>query len=100
LGPSEDAARELADTAEGTFAARRKAGIGRETVMAKKKSTDMEAVRQRRYPDEILGMSNSIPRDTEFDLTMSPSRTRIGFDECSFESPKPGNAMWTEKDRP
>lgn len=68
--------------------------------MKKKQSTDMEAVQQRRYPHDVLGMSNSIPRDTEFDLHPAPSRTHCGFDECEFESPKPGNAMWEEKNRP
>jgi len=33
-------------------------------------------------------------------LKPAMSRTHSGFDECSFESPKAGNAMWTEKDRP
>jgi hypothetical protein len=66
----------------------------------KKQSKEMEAVRQRRYPNDVLGMSNSIPRDTEFDLKPAPSRTHCGFDECAFESPKPGNAMWEEKNRP
>jgi hypothetical protein len=68
--------------------------------MKKKQSTDMEPTVQRRFPNDVLGMSTSIPRDTEFDLHQVPSRTHCGFDECAFESPKPGNAMWTEKDRP
>jgi hypothetical protein len=68
----------------------------------KKKSTDMEVPRQRRYaqPDSEISPSNAIPRDSEFDLKPAMSRTHSGFDECSFESPKAGNAMWTEKDRP
>jgi hypothetical protein len=61
----------------------------------KVESNEMEVVRQRRYPHEILGMSNSIPRCTEYDLIPDP---RGG--ECSFESPKPGNALWEEKNRP
>lgn len=64
-------------------------------------STDMQATVQRKYPGGWeLGDSNAIPRDTEFDLKPAMSRTHSGFDECAFESPKPGNAPWTEKDRP
>jgi hypothetical protein len=67
----------------------------------KKKSTDMAPTVQRKYPGGWeYGESNAIPRDTEFDLKPVPSRTHSGFDECAFEQSKPGNAMWTEKDRP
>jgi hypothetical protein len=70
--------------------------------MKKQQSTEMEVPRQRRYeqPDSEISPSTAIPRDTEFDLTPAPSKTHCGFDECAFESPKPGNAPWTEKDRP
>lgn len=63
----------------------------------KKKSSEMEVPRQRRYaqPESEISPSNAIPRSTEFDLVPDP---RGG--EQSFFSPKPGNAMWTEKDRP
>ena len=63
-------------------------------------STEMKAVRERRFPNDVLGMSTSIPRDTEFDLMPAVSRTHSGVDECAFESPKPGNAMWEERNRP
>jgi len=69
--------------------------------MKKSEPKEMEAVRQRRYPNDVLGVSNSIPRDTEFDLHPALSRTRLFCaDECAFESPKPGNALWEEKNRP
>jgi hypothetical protein len=69
--------------------------------MKKMKSTDMQPTVQRKYPGGWeYGESNAIPRDTEFDLKPAMSRTHSGFDECAFESPKPGNSMWTEKDRP
>ena len=61
----------------------------------KTESNEIAVPRQRRYPHDILGMSNSIPRCTEYDLTPDP---RGG--EGSFISPKPGNAMWEEKNRP
>jgi hypothetical protein len=65
-------------------------------------STEMEVVRQRRYaqPESEISPSTAIPRSTEFDLHMAVSRTRIGFDECSFVQDKPGNEVWTEKNRP
>ncbi len=65
-------------------------------------STEMEVPRQRRYaqPYSEISPSNAIPRCTEYDLTQEPSRTHSGFDECSFVSHGPGNAMWEEKDRP
>ena len=68
----------------------------------KKKSAEMQAVRERRYaqPDSEISPSTAIPRSTEFDLKPAVSRTHCGFDECAFESPKPGNAMWDERNRP
>ena len=62
----------------------------------KQSSTDMAPTVQRKYPGGWeYGESNAIPRSTEFDLVPDP---RGG--ECSFFSQKPGNAPWTEKDRP
>lgn len=65
--------------------------------MPKKQSnTDMQATVQRKYPGGWeLGESNAIPRSTEFDLVPDP---RGG--EQSFYAPKPGNEVWTEKERP
>jgi len=94
LGQSEAAEGELAATAESGIASRRYGRGGK--AMKKKKSTDMDATVQRKYPGGWeLGESNAIPRDTEFDLVPDP---RGG--ECSFVAQKPGNAMWNEKDRP
>jgi hypothetical protein len=68
----------------------------------KSQSTDMCPTVQRKFPipDCEISPTTAIPRCTEYDLKPSPSRTHSGFDECAFESPKPGNAMWEEKDRP
>lgn len=68
--------------------------------MKKSEPKEMAVPRHRQYPHDVLGESTSIPRDTEFDLHPAPSRTHTGFDECAFESPKPGNAKWKESDRP
>src|ERR1700677_876418 len=94
LGQAEDAARELA-TVSGAGIASPRYGRGGKTVN-KAQSTDMAPTVQRKYPRDLeYGESNAIPRSTEFDLTPDP---RGG--ECSFVSPKPGNAVWSEKDRP
>jgi hypothetical protein len=71
-------------------------------VKKKTQSTDMQPTVQRRFvqPESEISPSTAIPRSTEFDLHPVPSRTHSGFDECAFEQSKPGNAMWTEKDRP
>ena len=63
----------------------------------KEKSTDMQAVVQRKFPipDCEISPTTAIPRSTEFDLIPDP---RGG--EQSFYAPKPGNAMWEEKNRP
>ena len=63
----------------------------------KTQSTDMQATVQRRFvqPESEISPSTAIPRSTEFDLIPDP---RGG--ECSFYSNGPGNAMWTEKNRP
>jgi hypothetical protein len=63
----------------------------------KQQSTEMEVPRQRRYaqPESEISPSTAIPRCTEYDLIADP---RGG--ECSFLSPKSGNAMWEEKNRP
>ena len=65
--------------------------------MKKNQSTDMQATVQRRFvqPESKISPSTAIPRSTEFDLHPDP---RGG--ECSFVQDKPGNAMWTEKNRP
>ena len=65
-------------------------------------STEMQVPRQRRYaiPDCEISPTTAIPRSTEFDLHPALSRTHSGFDECSFVQDKPGNEMWTEKNRP
>ncbi len=94
LGQAENAKGELADTTGAGSSSRRYGRGGK--AMKKKQSTDMAPTVQRRYPRDLeYGESNSIPRSTEFDLIPDP---RGG--ECSFVAPKPGNAMWTEKDRP
>jgi hypothetical protein len=68
----------------------------------KSQSADMQATVQRKFaiPDCDISPTTAIPRSTEFDLHPAVSRTHCGFDECSFVQDKPGNAMWTEKDRP
>ena len=65
--------------------------------MKKNQSTDMQATVQRRFvqPESEISPSTAIRRSTEFDLHPDP---RGG--ECSFVQVKPGNAMWTEKNRP
>ena len=63
--------------------------------MKKVESKEIAVPRHRRYPHDVLGESTSIPRCTEYDLIPDP---RGG--ECSFFSPKPGNAKWEEKNRP
>ena len=94
LGPAEDAARELATGSRAGIASRRD---GRGGKAMKKKSTDMCATVQRKFPIEDCEISptNAIPRSTEFDLIPDP---RGG--EGQFISPKSGNAMWEEKNRP
>lgn len=99
LGITEETARELADTSKRGIAARRNGWTG-EAMKKKTESTEMQAVRQRHYPNSIFDESNAIPRSTEFDLKPVQSRTHSGFDECAFEAPKPGNALWEEKNRP
>ena len=93
LGPAEDAARDLA-TGSGAGVASRRYGRG---GTAMKKSTDMLATVQRKFsiPDCEISPTTAIPRSTEFDLIPDP---RGG--EQSFYAPKPGNAMWEEKNRP
>ena len=63
----------------------------------KQSSTDMQATVQRKFPipDCEISPTTAIPRCTEFDLIPDP---RGG--EQSFYAPKPGNAMWEEKNRP
>ena len=102
LGPAEDAARELATSAERGFASWRN-GRGGSQMKKKTQSTEMEAVRQRRYaqPDSEISPSNAIPRSTEFDLHPEANwRNACGVKECAFVQDKPGNALWDEKDRP
>jgi hypothetical protein len=79
--------------------------------MKKKIPEEMEVVRQRRFQNDVLGMSNSIPRSTEFDLHPE-KRGWCGRSEFSYVQDKPGkdpwdepvenpgNALWSEKDRP
>lgn len=93
MGSTENAEGELATRSERDSASR---CDGRRGAAMKKKSTDMCATVQRKYPGGWeLGESNAIPRSTEFDLIPDP---RGG--EQSFYQPKPGNAVWNEKDRP
>ena len=94
LGPAEDAARELATGSGAGVASRR---YGRGGTAMKKKSTDMQATVQRKFPigDCEISPTTAIPRSTEFDLIPDP---RGG--EQSFYQSKPGNEVWTEKNRP
>lgn len=95
LGQAEDATRELADASKSGSASRRYGRRGQ--AMKKKQSTDMQATVQRRFvqPESEISPSTAIPRSTEFDLIPDP---RGG--ECSFFSNGPGNAVWTERNRP
>ena len=61
----------------------------------KTKGSDYPMMVQKRYPNcmDELGETNACPRDTEYDLKPTYSRTRIGSwgDERTFTVVKEGN---------
>lgn len=62
--------------------------------MKKKPSSEMPIVGQEQFPsgNPDLGMTNAIPRSTEFDLNPTFNGSRYSHEgEFTFKSPKTGN---------